>query len=41
MKNVRFGIIGIGVIGNLHAEYLMEGSIKKAELVAVCDIDAG
>ena len=41
MKNVRFGIIGIGVIGNLHAEYLMDSNIKNAELVAVCDIDKG
>ncbi|MCU6671542.1 Gfo/Idh/MocA family oxidoreductase [Enterobacteriaceae bacterium H4N4] len=37
MKQVRFGIIGIGNIGTLHARYLLAGSVKDATLTAVCD----
>lgn len=40
MNAIRFGIIGVGVIGNLHTEYLVSGEVKNAELVAVCDIEA-
>lgn len=35
MKKVRFGIIGLGHIGNRHAEYLLAGQIARAELTAV------
>ena len=38
MKQVRMGIIGIGVMGSRHAEYLFEGEVKNAVLAAVCDI---
>ncbi|MBP3361997.1 MAG: Gfo/Idh/MocA family oxidoreductase [Clostridia bacterium] len=36
---IRFGIIGVGNIGMLHAEYLVKNEIKNACLSAVCDID--
>ena len=36
MKNVRLGIIGMGNIGKFHAEYLRQGKVSGAELVAVC-----
>ena len=34
---VRFGLVGCGNIGNVHAQALQ--SLQEAELVAVCDID--
>jgi predicted dehydrogenase len=37
MNTVRLGIIGMGNIGQHHAEYLRAGKIKGAELVAVSD----
>ena len=39
MKNIRFGIIGIGNIGSFHANNLLNGLINGGELSAVCDID--
>ena len=39
MDKVRFGIIGVGNIGTLHARYLMAGTVKEACLAAVCDND--
>ncbi|HDG1675876.1 TPA: Gfo/Idh/MocA family oxidoreductase [Kluyvera ascorbata] len=39
MDKVRFGIIGVGNIGTLHARYLMAGTVKEACLTAVCDND--
>ncbi|SEO68264.1 Gfo/Idh/MocA family protein [Paenibacillus sp. OV219] len=37
MKQLRFGIIGIGNMGSGHASILTSGSIKGAILTAVCD----
>lgn len=37
MNKVRFGIIGIGGMGNTHAKNLK--NVKRAELTAVCDAD--
>lgn len=37
MKKVRFGIIGVGNIGTVHARYLLAGTVKEACLAAVCD----
>ncbi|MDB6021403.1 MAG: oxidoreductase [Pedosphaera sp.] len=37
MHKVRLGIIGMGNIGQHHAEYLRAGKIKGSELVAVSD----
>ncbi len=37
MEKVRFGIIGVGNIGTVHARYLLAGTVKEACLTAVCD----
>ena len=37
MDKVRFGIIGVGNIGTVHARYLLAGTVKEACLTAVCD----
>ena len=40
MKDVRLGIIGVGVIGGkLHSKYLMANEVKNLKITAVCDID--
>jgi len=36
MIKLRLGIIGMGNIGKHHAGYLLEGKVKRCELVAVC-----
>ena len=40
MKNIKFGIIGIGNIGSFHANNLLNGLVAGGELAAVCDIDS-
>jgi predicted dehydrogenase len=37
METVRLGIIGIGSMGSIHAQNVMEGKIPRCELAAVCD----
>jgi predicted dehydrogenase len=37
MEAVRLGIIGIGAMGNVHAQNITEGGIPRCELTAVCD----
>ncbi|MCP2002823.1 putative dehydrogenase [Buttiauxella sp. JUb87] len=37
MEKVRFGIIGVGNMGTVHARYLLAGTVKEAVLSAVCD----
>ena len=39
MKNVRLGIIGIGVESEVYAKFLTEGKVKNMVLGAICDID--
>lgn len=39
MEKVRFGIIGVGNIGTVHARYLLAGTVHNASLTAVCDND--
>ncbi len=39
MSNVRFGIIGLGNMGAIHARNLLDGAVPHAELAAVCDSD--
>jgi predicted dehydrogenase len=39
MEKLRFGIIGIGNIGTVHARYLLDGVVSEACLAAVCDND--
>lgn len=38
-KTIRFGVVGIGRMGSVHARNLAKGHIKGATLAAVCDID--
>ena len=38
MKKVRYGVIGLGNMGSVHAKNLSEGKIRDAALAAVCDI---
>jgi predicted dehydrogenase len=40
MKQVRFGIVGVGVIGTLHANNITRARSRDFALTAVCDIDA-
>jgi predicted dehydrogenase len=37
MDKVRFGVIGVGNMGTMHARWLLEGKVPRAELVALCD----
>ena len=39
MKQVRFGIVGIGQMGGSHAEWLANGQVDNAVLAAVCDVN--
>ena len=41
MEKVRLGIIGIGSMGSVHAQNIMEGNVPRCELTAVCDPKAG
>lgn len=38
MDKVRIGIVGLGNMGTGHADYLIDGQVKGAELVSVSDI---
>jgi predicted dehydrogenase len=37
--SVKFGIVGLGNMGSVHARALLEGRVRSGELVAVCDMD--
>jgi len=37
MKEVRFGVIGLGSMGSTHARSILDGKIPRAVLTAVCD----
>lgn len=37
MSKVRIGIVGIGNMGTAHADNLLKGHVRDAELVAICD----
>jgi predicted dehydrogenase len=39
-RSVRVGIIGVGTMGGSHAARFEDGEITRAELTAVCDVDA-
>jgi predicted dehydrogenase len=41
MTNVRIGIIGMGNMGKYHADYLLNGKVKRAQLTAVCSTSPG
>lgn len=38
MSEVRLGIIGVGNIGRHHANYLLEGKVKRARLTGLCSV---
>jgi predicted dehydrogenase len=37
MQTVKLGIAGIGTMGAIHAQSVLEGSVPRCELTAVCD----
>lgn len=39
MNEIKIAIIGIGNIGNLHAENILSKDITGVKLVAFCDVD--
>ncbi len=39
MKKVRIGIVGLGNMGNAHAQQILAGKINRLELGAVADLD--
>jgi predicted dehydrogenase len=39
MKEVRLGIVGVGVMGSFHAKNLLRGKVSRCRLAAVCDIN--
>lgn len=39
MNKIRIGIVGVGNMGASHVAQLMEGQVKRCELVAICDIN--
>ncbi len=40
MKNVKFGIVGLGNMGSVHAKSLLVGHVTRATLAAICDENA-
>lgn len=38
MNEIRFGIIGVGNIGKHHANYLLDGKVRRARLTALCRV---
>ena len=38
MNEIRLGIIGVGNIGRHHANYLLEGKVRRARLTALCSV---
>ncbi len=40
MRKVRIGIVGVGNMGSVHANYLYQNKIPNAELRAVCDVSS-
>ena len=37
METVRLGIIGIGTMGSVHAQNIVDGKVPRCKLTAVCD----
>ncbi len=37
MEKVKIGLVGAGVMGNVHAKAINDGMVNNAELIAVCD----
>ena len=41
MKNIRYGIVGLGNMGRAHRQSILDGKIDGISLTAVCDIPKG
>ncbi len=39
-KEVRLGVVGIGGMGGVHAQMVLDGKVPRCRLAAVCDADA-
>lgn len=39
MEKLRYGIVGVGNMGSVHAKNFMEGKVEEGVLGALCDID--
>ena len=39
MEKVRFGIVGVGNMGNAHIDNFLSGKIKNGVITAICDVD--
>lgn len=39
-KEVRLGVVGIGGMGGVHAQTVLDGKVSRCRLAAVCDADA-
>jgi predicted dehydrogenase len=39
MKEIRFGVVGLGNMGAVHSRTLLEGKVPRAVLGAVCDVN--
>ena len=39
-RKIRIGLVGYGNIGSMHAKNLCDHKIPRANLAAICDIDA-
>ncbi|HXQ01870.1 MAG TPA: Gfo/Idh/MocA family oxidoreductase, partial [Candidatus Udaeobacter sp.] len=37
MEPVRLGIVGIGAMGSVHAQNIVDGKVPRCKLTAVCD----
>jgi predicted dehydrogenase len=37
MDKIRIGIVGIGAMGSVHAQNVLEGKVSRCELTAICD----
>jgi predicted dehydrogenase len=37
MDKIRIGIVGIGTMGSLHVQNILDGKVRRCELTAICD----
>ena len=37
MEIVKLGIVGVGAMGSIHAQSVVDGNIPRCRLTAVCD----
>jgi len=39
MNTVRFGVVGVGIMGTIHCQNIIKNSGKLVSLTCLCDID--